>query len=135
LIVESTVTVTLTADGCEVLAGRWVDVYTGAVFTDPSALDIDHMVPLAEANRSGGAAWQRAAKTIFANDLAYPGALLAVSASSNRSKGDRTPDEWRPPAHTSWCLYATSWVDVKYEWHLTVTAAERDALADMLATC
>jgi hypothetical protein len=54
LIVESTITVTLSADGCDVIAGQWVDIYTSRVFTDPSLLDIDHMVPLADAHRSGG---------------------------------------------------------------------------------
>lgn len=135
LIVESTVRVTLSPDGCEVVTGRWVDVYTGSTFTNPSALDIDHMIPLAEANRSGGASWDRTTKTMFANDLAYAHALVAVSASANRSKADRTPDEWKPPARTAWCFYATAWVDVKYEWRLSVTTSERDALAEMLETC
>ena len=44
----------LDADGCRVVGGQWHDPYTGTTFTDPSRLDIDHLVPLAEVHRSGG---------------------------------------------------------------------------------
>lgn len=135
LIVESTVAPTLTLDGCRVVAGRWVDVYTGTVVTDASTLDIDHMVPLADANRSGGAGWDPARKEDYANDLSRPYALIAVTAAANRSKGDSPPDQWKPPLRSAWCSYATWWVDVKAAWSLTVTSSERDALASMLATC
>lgn len=135
LIAESTVTVTLSSDRCDVVAGRWVDAYTGAVITDPSTIDIDHMVPLADAHRSGGARWTTTVKRSYANDLELDVALIAVSASANRSKGDRSPDEWKPPAATAWCGYATWWVEVKYRWTLTVTSSEKSALQDMLSIC
>ena len=128
-------TVTLTASGCDVVAGRWVDAYSGAVITDPSTIDIDHMVPLANAHRSGGATWSTTVKRTYANDLELDVALIAVSASANRSKGDRSPDEWKPPATSAWCGYANWWIDVKYRWTLTVTTSEKSALEDMLATC
>lgn len=135
LIVESTVQVALSANGCDVAAGRWVDLYTGQVFTDPSLLDIDHMVPLANAHRSGGASWNTARKAAFANYLALEDALIAVSAPANRSKSDRSPDQWLPPAHASHCRYVVAWVDVKYQWALSVTAAEKAALEETLAGC
>ena len=53
----------------------------------------------------------------------------------NRSKGDRSPDEWKPPNHGDWCVYAKAWVSVKAKWHLTITAAEKAALASMLLGC
>ena len=135
LILESTVTVTLSLNGCDVIAGRWTDIYTGQVFTDPSLLDIDHMVPLANAHRSGGAAWDNARKRAFANDLGLADALIAVSASANRSKSDRSPDEGLPPSAGSHCRYAIAWIDVKYQWTLTVTSAEKSRLQDLLRAC
>ena len=128
-------TVTLSSDGCDVVAGRWVDPYTGTVITEPSTIDIDHVVPLANAHRSGGARWSTTVKRSYANDLQLDVALVAVSASVNRSKGDRSPDQWKPPAASAWCGYASWWVEVKYRWSLTVTNPEKTALADMLATC
>ena len=47
---------------CEVATGSWTDPYTGEVFTNPRDLDIDHMVPLVNAHRSGGHAWDDQAK-------------------------------------------------------------------------
>ena len=93
------------------------------------------MVPLGEAWKSGAYRWDAPRRAAYANDVNYPDHLIAVTASSNRSKGDSTPDEWRPPAHESWCRYATAWVEVKRHWALTVTTTERDALGQMLETC
>lgn len=121
-------------DGCNVVGGTWVSVYDGKTLTDPSQVDIDHMVPLADAWRSGADTWTDEKRSSFANDLDRP-QLFAVSASSNRSKGDQDPAQWKPPSHDYWCQYAEDWVTVKAYWKLTVTADERDALAAMLATC
>ncbi len=58
--------------------------------TDDSAIDIDHIVPLSEAWKSGASGWTTAKREQFANDLSIA-QLIAVSASSNRSKGDSDP--------------------------------------------
>lgn len=120
--------------GCNVTGGRWTSSYDGKAFTDPSLMDVDHMVPLANAWRSGAATWTDERRGDFANDLDRP-QLIAVSASSNRAKGDQDPAQWKPPRRAVWCTYAQDWVAVKYHWQLSVTAAEKEALTDMLETC
>lgn len=120
--------------GCNVVGGRWESVYDGRTFTDPSSVDIDHMVPLANAWRTGAAEWSDEQREAFANDLDRP-QLIAVSASSNRSKGDQDPSQWKPPRREYWCTYAQSWIAVKAHWRLSVTADEKAALTDMLSTC
>ena len=120
--------------GCNVTAGRWTSAYDGKVFTDPALVDIDHMVPLANAWRSGAATWTDDERADFANDLDEP-QLIAVSAASNRSKGDQDPSTWKPKLTKSWCQYAEDWIAVKSHWKLTVTIAEKAALTDMLETC
>lgn len=125
----------VTRDGeCRAVSGRWVSVYDGKTFTDASDLDIDHMVPLANAWRSGANTWTQEKRKAFANDLMHP-QLLAVSAASNRSKGDQGPDEWQPPSQTYWCTYARAWVSVKSTYELSVTENEKSTLTDMLGTC
>ena len=89
-----------------VASGQWVAPFTGAVVTDPSKLDIDHLVPLAYAYRSGGHAWDSDRKRAHANDLSNPAHFVAVTASANRSKGARGPEDWRPPDEAYWCQYA-----------------------------
>ncbi|NJP90248.1 HNH endonuclease [Nonomuraea sp. FMUSA5-5] len=121
-------------ENCRAISGTWHSVYDGKDFTSASDLDIDHMVPLAQAWRSGADAWTDAQRRRFANDLEGP-QLIAVSAASNRSKGDQSPDQWKPPLRSYWCTYSRAWIDIKSRYDLTVTAPERDALEEMIATC
>jgi hypothetical protein len=120
--------------GCNVVAGTWVSVYDGDKITDPAKVDIDHVVPLANAWRSGANAWTTEKRQDFANDLDDP-QLVAVSASSNRSKGDQDPSTWKPEQTGAWCEYAQDWIVVKSRWKLTVTDAEKAALTAMLRKC
>lgn len=121
---------------CRSRTGRWRSAYDGAVTTDPSSFDIDHVVALAEAWRSGaGTRWDADTRKRFANDFAYRPSLIAVSATSNRSKGDRDPSEWTPPLASFGCKYAVNWIVVKYRWNLAVDPDERAALAKQLQGC
>jgi hypothetical protein len=121
-------------NGCNVVGGTWHSVYDGVLLTDPAKVDIDHVVPLANAWRSGAAGWDDTKRGDFANDVTRP-ELIAVSAASNRAKGDQDPAQWRPKNRGYWCQYALNWIAVKHHWRLTVTSAEKAALSEMLGTC
>ncbi|HEX8346463.1 MAG TPA: HNH endonuclease family protein [Actinoplanes sp.] len=120
--------------GCNVVAGTWTSVYDGLTIAQPAKMDVDHMVPLANAWRSGAASWTDAKRGDFANDLDRP-QLIAVSATSNRAKGDQDPSTWKPKVTGIWCQYAQDWIAVKSHWRLWVTTAEKAALTDMLEKC
>lgn len=130
---DSLVPVTWDAAGCRVVAGLWRDPWSGREMRDPGEVDIDHMVPLAEAHRSGADRWDTARRAAFANALdTAPRQLVAVSASSNRSKADRDPVDWLPPDWQAWCSYGAEWRAVKQRWELQEDWLERqwlDALA------
>jgi len=117
---------------CTVVAGDWFSDYDGFVTADPSDLDVDHLVALAEAHAAGGWRWSAPWRRQFANDQ---GNLWVVSASANRSKGDDGPHEWRPQRTEVWCDFAVRWVQVKVAWGLSATTPERDALGSMLDRC
>ncbi|WP_433269468.1 HNH endonuclease family protein [Actinosynnema sp. CS-041913] len=119
---------------CKATAGTWTSVYDGVTITDAGKLDIDHTVALAEAWRSGANTWTDEQRQKFANDLGGI-QLIAVSAASNRSKGDQDPAKWKPPVETYWCTYALNWIDVKTTYNLTIDQAEHDALAAMTTNC
>ncbi len=123
-----------TGNDCYPTSGSWYSVYDQATLSDPSEVDIDHMVPLAEAWRSGASSWTDSKRAEFANDLSR-GQLIAVSGSSNSSKSDQDPAEWRPDNTNWWCYYSRHWIDVKHDWGLTVDTAEKAALTDMLDSC
>jgi len=119
---------------CKITSGTWHSPYNGKDYSEPLQMDIDHIVPLANAWRSGADAWTDDQRKAFANDLTRP-QLLAVDSSDNRSKGDQDPSQWKPPSRDYWCTYAKKWITVKAYYKLTVTSAERSALTDMLDTC
>ncbi len=123
----------------DVIAGAWVDPYTGRTlrFDDlkipaqARAIQIDHVVPLAEAWVSGASVWPDARRRAFANDLAE---LLAVDGPANASKGDGDPAAWRPKKAYQ-CDYARRWISVKAAWVLAIDKSERRALRQMLSFC
>ncbi|MBW4715643.1 HNH endonuclease family protein [Saccharothrix obliqua] len=124
----------VTDSSCAATSGSWYSPYDGATWRAASDVDIDHVVPLAEAWRSGAAAWGTARRESFANDLGGP-QLIAVTDNVNQAKGDQDPASWKPPLTSYWCTYAKMWVRTKYRWGLTADAAEKSALQSMLGRC
>ena len=123
------------SDQCRVASGEWMGPYTGERFTDPADLEVDHLVPLANAHASGGWAWSESRKKAYANALSFAGHLVAVHGPANQAKGKSGPEDWQPPERAYWCQYAIDWITVKNSWELTATEAEVVALAEMLDTC
>ncbi|KAF1811029.1 hypothetical protein P152DRAFT_459901 [Eremomyces bilateralis CBS 781.70] len=123
-----------TDDACASTSGSWFSVYDGATWTAASDVDIDHVVPLSNAWKSGANEWTTAQRQTFANDLTNP-QLLAVTDNVNQAKGDKGPEAWKPPLESYWCTYARMWIKVKDIYSLTVNSDEKSALGEMLDTC
>ena len=136
LIAESLSTPQIDAYGCKVMEGDWLSVYDNVTYTNPSELDIDHMVPLKEAWDSGAWAWSSAQRQKYANDLSDSRPLIAVTAGQNRSKSDKDPSNWIPP-HTSYtCTYLSEWVAIKSRWNLSMDQSEFGRIKNLLtASC
>lgn len=107
---------------CKLTGGKWISAYDGKTITNASQLDVDHLVPLAEAWRSGAWKWTAAERQAYANDLDNPEALIAVTATSNRSKSDKDPYLWTPSKN--YCEYLTSWIKIKTKYQLTIDTLE-----------
>ncbi|CZS88971.1 uncharacterized protein RAG0_00471 [Rhynchosporium agropyri] len=122
------------SSACAATSGSWYSPYDGATWTAASDVDIDHMVPLSNAWKSGAAQWTTAQRRTFANDLTNP-QLIAVTDNVNTSKSDSGPEEWKPPLTSYYCTYAKMYTKVKSVYRLTVTSAEKSALTSMLNTC
>lgn len=122
----------VTRRGCVVLTGTLRDPYTGKTvpFTrgvgTSTAVQIDHVVALGEAWRSGAAAWTPVQREAFAND---PSELLAVAGPVNLAKSDHDPAGWLPPDPAAVCPYLARYVAVKAAYRLTVDPAEQAAIA------
>ena len=121
--------------GCKIVkdTGKWYSAYDGLTVTNFSGLDVDHMVPLAEAWDSGASTWDAAKREQYANDMGDPVSLIAVTAATNRSKSDQDPAEWLPAKDV--CTYIKNWVTVKIRWSLTVDDKELKVIKDSNAKC
>ena len=118
---------------CTIAGGRWLSLYDNLEFTDPTRLDIDHLVPLAEAWDSGASTWTAAERQAYANDLGDPRSLVGVTDNVNQAKGDPDVAEWLPQYDR--CRYLREYVAVKHRWRLTVDSAEKSAMKSLAATC
>jgi len=109
---------------CSVVAGDWVSPYDGASWSDPSNIDIDHVVALKEVWDSGGWAWSEATRTAYANDTTDKRTLLAVTDRVNQQKSDKDPSNWMPPLRGYWCQYLSDWISIKARWNLSMDQSE-----------
>ncbi len=123
---------------CVVVSGTLADPYSGATLGfrrgegTSEAVQIDHVVALSDAWQKGARQWDEATRVAFAND---PLNLLAVDGPLNMQKGDGDAATWLPPDRAYRCAYVARQVAVKVEYGLWMTAAERDAVAAVLAGC
>ncbi|CAN5395911.1 DUF1524 domain-containing protein [soil metagenome] len=123
---------------CVVLTGALADPYSGTSIaftrgqTTSSAVQIDHVVALADAWQKGAQQWDAATRAAFANDLAN---LLAVDGPLNEQKGAGDTATWLPPDKAYRCAYVARQVGVKAAYGLWVTQAEQDAMVRVLTTC
>lgn len=120
---------------CKLTGGEWYSPCDDRYIAGPGGLDIDHLVPLAEAWDSGASAWSAKEREAYANDLGDERALIAVSAASNRFKADQDPATWLPPAAGYRCQDVTDWVADKSRWGLSIDTVELAALTEVLERC
>ncbi|MGW6521713.1 HNH endonuclease family protein [Streptomyces sp. NPDC054962] len=135
VLLAEAVTAPESGPNCALTGGSWYSPYDDQYFDAARKLDVDHLVPLAEAWDSGASAWTAKERELYANDLDDPRALIAVSAASNRSKSDQDPSTWLPPYTGYGCQYVTDWVADKTRYRLAIDPAEQSALAERLAAC
>jgi hypothetical protein len=119
--------------GCSLSGGRWYSYYDAVSWTDMGRIDIDHMVPLAEAWDSGARNWSTSTRQAYANDLGDHRTLVGVTDSVNQAKSDQDIAQWLP--QFARCRYLREYVAVKIRWRLSVDSAERSAMQSLASTC
>ena len=133
VLIEEAVTKPKVGSKCALTGGKWLSAYDGVEVTSATKLDVDHMVPLAEAWRSGAWKWSSSQRQAYANDLSDSRALIAVTLSTNRSKGDKDPALWMPSIDQ--CTYTQNWIAIKTKYSLTVDAKEATKLNSLINSC
>jgi hypothetical protein len=110
---------------CRIFEGSLTDPYTGDHLTwrdDGSRIQVDHVVPLAQAWHAGAWAWPRNRRVRFANDVRLE--LVAVSARANQHKGAQSPADWLPPNRSYRCRYLVRYLVVARTYELPITPAD-----------
>ena len=120
---------------CVVVSGDLHDPYTGKIIhfvrgAASTVVQIDHVVALAAAWRTGAAEWRPHRRLVYAND---PAVLLAVNGPANEAKSDSDASEWVAPQYS--CRYVAQQVAIKKKYTLWITTAEHDRMAQILAGC
>lgn len=124
-ILEKISTGPVRRSGCRIISGRWIDPYTGRIFTQSKDVDIDHMVPLKWAWDHGADRWDRAQRVRFAND---PVNLFVVDAPTNRQKSASGPLEWLPPNASYRCEYVLRFKRIVLTYKMQMSNQERSNL-------
>lgn len=122
---------------CVVLSGTILDPYTGRFIyfkrgPFSAKIQIDHVVALGNAWRSGAAQWNEKQRQEFAND---PLNLLAVEGKANEDKSASSAAQWLPPNKGFRCAYVARQVAVKRKWHLWVSSQEKKAMLNVALSC
>lgn len=126
------------AEHCKVNAGILHDPYTGKTIefkrgqSTSARVQIDHVVALNDAWRSGADTWDTHKRNLLAND---PYNLLAVDGPANEAKGDANAADWLPENTQFECAYVARQIGVKAKYGLSVTSRERAAMLQVLHTC
>ena len=134
VLIEESLTWPSFKSRCKVASGKWISTYDNKTITDPSLIDIDHLVPLQEVWQSGAHSWTSKQRQDYANELKAGNTLIAVTSSTNRSKGSKEPQSWLPTSSYV-CQYLNDWVDVKKRWGLSVDSSEKEFLKASLTSC
>jgi hypothetical protein len=118
---------------CSLTGGTWASYFDDVIIDNADDMTVDHMVPLAEAWRSGASGWDEDTRTRFANDAGYAYSLVGVTRQANSSKSDQDPASWMPQNQK--CRYLLEWVSVKLRWGLSADPEEMGALKTASAKC
>ena len=119
------------SDGCFVNSGKWFDPYDNLYYFSSSEVQIDHVVALFEAHKSGAWSFPASRKLKFANNIDFDDLLIAVGGSSNASKGSSDPSDWMPDNSSYHCEYLNKWLNIKSEFRLSLDSDEREAILNL----
>lgn len=119
-------------NSCRVIAGEWHDPYTNTLYRKAKDIQIDHVVALANAYRSGAFEWSDGKRCLYANYMGNDFHLLSVEGEENEKKLDYDPSKYMPPNNEFTCEYLKTWLKIKEIWSLRLTYKEASAILEYI---
>ncbi|MFE4195273.1 HNH endonuclease family protein [Paenarthrobacter sp. NPDC056912] len=123
---------------CKVAGGDFQEPYTGASVAfrrgqdTSAAVQIDHVVALADAWQKGAQQLTAQQRQTLAND---PLNLIAADGPANVKKGAGDAATWLPANKSFRCHYIARQISVKEAYKLWVSQAEKEAMKRVLSSC
>ncbi|MCI1983588.1 MAG: HNH endonuclease family protein [Bifidobacteriaceae bacterium] len=123
---------------CKIKTGTLDDPYTGKIIhfvrgvKTSTAVQIDHVVALSDAWKSGASTWTSTELYKYGND-SYN--MLAVDGPANEDKSDASAAYWLPPNTSFQCDYVARQIGVKAKYELSVTPSEKETMLKVLHGC
>ena len=110
--------------------GKIISPYTGECFDNLRQTQIEHIVALFEAHRSGLCRADMKTREVFGSDLLN---LTLASPRVNRKKRAKDAAEWMPDINQCW--FANRVLQVRLKYRLTIDRREAEALETVLSAC
>ena len=138
---ESLIPVTLSENRRRVIEREWQIVYTTGTTTNPKDLDAEHVIPLGNANcimYSMGLNFDEDTREELANDVNL---VFMAEKGENRARGAASwaaspyGDGWFPSNTASHCGWISLQIQVRDEYGLGITLAERSIATNVLEGC
>lgn len=79
------------SDNCYVKSGKWIDYYTGKVYTNAKDVQIDHLISLHQHYKAIGSTLTHEQRVEYANEPIH---LVIANSSLNMSKSDKDLSEF-----------------------------------------
>ncbi len=117
-------------NSCRVVSGEWHDPYTNLNYQRARDIQVDHVVALSNAYKTGAHQWAANKRCLYANYLGNDFHLLPVEGEENERKLDYDPSRYIPPNREYTCQYLKTWLKIKNIWDLRLTFKEASAILD-----
>ncbi|KRE80804.1 HNH endonuclease family protein [Arthrobacter sp. Soil762] len=123
---------------CRVASGAFHEPYTGKMVDfrrgpeSSKAVQVDHVVALADSWQKGAQALTPQQRQSLAND---PLNLIAADGPANQQKSASDAATWLPKNKNIRCHYVARQISVKASYGLWVTQPEKDAMKRVLDSC
>lgn len=106
---------------------KYLDPYTNQYITSKKLIDRDHIIPLGYVHQHGGSDWDKDKKNQYAFDVSVS---VDVHRTENRSKSDKGPAQYMPPANKE--AYAYSWLVIANKYGISISKADLEVIKETL---
>lgn len=113
-------------DNCYVKSGKWIDYYTGKVYTNAKDVDIDHVISLSQHYNAVGSTLTYEQRVKYANEKTH---LVITNSNLNKSKSDKDLSEFIAKVPTqNRCKYIKNYKRIANANHINLDESDMEII-------